>query len=133
MINSMRLAALYPMASVALGGALGSVARYVLGALFPRGPSGFPWATLFINVLGSFLLGLVLRYFAQSDVHPALRTGLTIGFCGGFTTFSTFSLETVRLMQTGQLTRATMYVVASVLLSVLATFAGLLAGRQRFP
>ncbi len=133
MITSMRLAALYPMASVALGGALGSVARFVLGALFPRAASGFPWATLCINVIGSFFLGFLLRYFAQSDVHPALRLGLTIGFCGGFTTFSTFSLETVRLMQTGQSTRATMYVVASVLLSVVATFAGLFAGRQRLP
>lgn len=129
MPDSSRLAALLPVVSVALGGALGSVARFAIGAMVPRSSGGFPYGTLAINVLGSFLLGFLLRHFMQSDAHPAVRLALTVGFCGGFTTFSTFSVETVRLMQSGHPTRATVYVVASVLLSVLATFAGLSAGR----
>ena len=115
--------------AVALGGAAGSVARYVLGMLLLRASSGFPVSTLLINVVGSFLIGLFARLFDAPDQHQVLRVALTVGICGGFTTFSTFSAETVTLLQQGKAGRAALYVTVSLVLGVLATFAGLTVGR----
>jgi CrcB protein len=115
--------------AVAVGGATGSVARYVLGLLLLRASSGFPVSTLLINVAGSFLIGLLARLFDAPDHHQVLRVALTVGICGGFTTFSTFSAETVTLLQEGKAGRAALYVTVSLVLGVLATFAGLTIGR----
>ena len=115
--------------AVAVGGATGSVARYVLGTLLLRVSSGFPVSTLLINVVGSFLIGLLARLFDAPDHNQVLRVALTVGLCGGFTTFSTFSAETVTLLQQGKAGRAALYVVVSLVLGVLATFAGLTVGR----
>jgi CrcB protein len=115
---------------VALGSALGGVTRYLLGGLIQRGP-GFPVGTLIINITGSFLVGLFYRYAAESAlVSPEMRVFLTIGFCGGYTTFSTFSFETVRLLEDGETARALAYVALSVLVSVAAAFLGMAAGRE---
>jgi CrcB protein len=115
--------------TIALGGAAGTLARYGLGAWAQRYSAAFPIGTLVINVLGSLLLGFLFRVLVQSGVSPELRVGLTIGFCGGFTTFSTFSFETATLLEGGSWTRAALYVTGSVLLSLLATFAGFALAR----
>ena len=115
--------------AVAGGGAIGSVARYVIGVVLHRAGNGFPVSTLLINVVGSFLIGLFARLFDAPDHNQLLRTALTVGLCGGFTTFSTFSAETVTLLQQGRAGRAGLYIVVSVLAGILATVAGLTVGR----
>ena len=91
----------------------------------------FPLGTLMVNILGSFILGFIIKYaLATPAVSPEVRALLTTGFCGGFTTFSTFSFETASLIEEGQYTRATVYIVASVLLSLLAMFAGFALARE---
>lgn len=116
---------------IALGSALGGVSRYLLGGYVQRwAGSSFPLATLLINITGSFLLGFLYRYGADSTVmSPDVRAMLTIGFCGGFTTFSTFSYETVRLVENGEFMRALTYIGLSVLLSVAAAMLGIAAGQ----
>lgn len=116
---------------IALGSALGGVGRYLLGGLVQRaaGPE-FPTGTLVVNVTGSFLLGMLLRYALETPtLSPELRALLTIGLCGGYTTFSTFSYETVALLEDGQWGRAAAYVTASLVLSLGATLLGLVAAR----
>ena len=116
--------------AVALGGALGSVTRFAIGLYGSRVEDGaVPYATLLINVGGSFLLGVLLRVLPQVSASPELAAALTVGFCGGFTTFSTFSAELARMVQLGSYWRAASYAVASVLLSLAATFAGFAAAR----
>ncbi len=113
--------------AVALGGALGSVARYLVGIgsgrLFGL---GFPWGTLIINIAGSFLIGVFAELFALKwDLPQAGRVFLTVGICGGFTTFSTFSLDTYVLMERGEFWPAAAYILGSVVLSIGALVAGL--------
>lgn len=113
---------------IALGGAVGALARFGLtGWVQPRAGS-FPWGTLAVNVLGSFLLGLAFRAIEAGAVPMAWRQGITIGMLGAFTTFSTFSLEAVALARDGDWAQAVTYVVASVLLAVLAVLAGIGVG-----
>ena len=114
--------------AIALGGAAGCLARYWVGTGLLAISQTFPFATLLINIVGSFVLGVV---FAGLPSHPptALRAGLMVGVCGGFTTFSTFSVEVVTLAQRGDAGRAATYVAASVLLSAAAAWAGILLGR----
>jgi CrcB protein len=113
--------------AVALGGAVGSVARFLVGIgstkLFGL---GFPWGTLLINIAGSFLIGVLAESFALKWSLPhAAQVFLTVGICGGFTTFSTFSLDSYALMQRGQLALAAAYILASVVLSIAALLGGL--------
>ena len=117
---------------VALGGAAGSLVRYFLGTSIQgwAGP-GFPTGTLVVNVSASFLIGAIMQYSMESSaVSLETRVLLTTGFCGGYSTFSTFSWETVRLLQDGEWGRASLYVAASVALCLGATFLGLAAGHQ---
>jgi CrcB protein len=110
---------------VAGGGAVGSLLRFAVGRLLPTAPTAFPWSTLGINVLGSFALGLLAgASFARPDASPALRAFLGVGVLGGFTTFSTFSVETVTLAQSASLARALLYVTLSVALAVAAAALG---------
>ncbi|HEU5305592.1 MAG TPA: fluoride efflux transporter CrcB [Gemmatimonadales bacterium] len=117
---------------VAIGSALGGVSRYLLGGLVQRlMDTTFPAGTLVINVSGSFLLGLILRYAVETPtLTPEVRALLTVGFCGGYTTFSTFSDETVALLKDGELGRAGLYMVASVLMSLVATLLGFALARE---
>ena len=117
---------------IAVGSAIGGVSRYLLGGLTQRLIGGtFPVGTLLINVTGSFLLGLILRYGVETaTLTPEVRAFMTIGFCGGYTTFSTFSYETVALAEDGQWTRAALYVALSVGLSLVATFLGFATARE---
>jgi len=114
---------------VALGSALGGVSRYALAAAIQaRAPTTFPWGTLVVNASGSLLLGFLLRYALQTPaVTPEMRALLTAGFCGGYTTFSTFSYETVALLEDGDYRRALAYVTASIVLSLAATMLGFAA------
>jgi fluoride exporter len=116
---------------VALGGALGSVCRYLLGPAFQRLFDGnFPVGTLLINVLGSLVLGFVVRLALEgTQVSPEARAFLAVGFCGGFTTFSTFSYETIQLFESGLPWRAAGYALLSVVLAVGAAFLGMGAAR----
>lgn len=110
---------------VALGGALGSVSRYLLSVAIQSRAGSFPTATLLINITGSLLLGFLVRYTMETPaVGPDIRLLLTTGFCGGYTTFSTFSYETARLIEDGELDRAALYVALSLVVSLVATFAG---------
>jgi len=99
------------IAYITLGGIAGTLARWYLGGFIQERTGGvFPSGTLVINLAGSLLLGFIIRYATGSTtVSPELRGGLTIGFCGAFTTMSTFSYETVRLLADGDYGRAAIY------------------------
>ena len=119
--------------AVAAGGALGSVARFWLAAAVTAltGPR-FPWGTLLINVLGSFVIGLVAAVTltpARVGMHPDLRIFLMVGVCGGFTTFSAFSLQTFELLQSGEAWPAAGYMLGSVALCLGAVWGGWLLGK----
>ena len=113
--------------AVFVGGAIGSVARYALStAIQGRTSIDFPIATMTINVLGSLLIGFIMRYSLDTAViSPEMRLFLTTGVCGGFTTFSTFSWETVQLMERGAYARAGAYAFGSVVLSIIGTIVGI--------
>ena len=117
---------------IAFGSALGGVARYSLGGLIQRWtPGQFPLGTLAINVLGSLLLGFIVRYALETPaVSAEIRAFLTIGFCGGFTTFSTFSYESAMLLERGEWSRLALYAGLSLTLTVAAALAGAAAAGQ---
>jgi CrcB protein len=117
---------------VALGGALGSVARYLLTSLIQtRTGSPFPLGTLVINVTGSILLGFLLRYALETPaITPEMRGFLATGVCGGYTTFSAFTYETAALIEDGDWRRAGLYVGLSVILSLAGTFVGFAGARE---
>ncbi|WP_420861386.1 fluoride efflux transporter CrcB [Algirhabdus cladophorae] len=106
---------------IALGGAAGAVLRYLVGMAV-----AFPMGTMVVNVLGSFVMGLALVWVAHHvKWSPLVMTGLL----GGFTTFSAFSLDTLKLVETGRLGTAALYVTGSVVLSLMAVFAGVMLAR----
>ncbi len=111
---------------IAVGGAAGSVLRYVVGrAVQGSSASGFPIGTMVVNVTGCFLIGVLVRQLMNVQTSPEMRALLVVGFCGGFTTFSTFSAETIGLIEGGEYGRAATYVILSVALCLGATFAGM--------
>jgi len=113
--------------SVALGGAIGACARYGVGTLMLRlmGP-GYPYGTLFVNIVGSFLMGVLIEYMAlRWSPSPEMRVLLVTGFLGAFTTFSTFSLDVALQVQRGEYLAAGGYILLSVCLSIVGLFAGL--------
>ncbi|HEX7030560.1 MAG TPA: fluoride efflux transporter CrcB [Gammaproteobacteria bacterium] len=114
---------------VAAGGAIGAAFRYAVMLAFGRGT--FPWTTLLVNVSGSLLFGfLAIWLSARWPLAAELRAFLLVGVLGAFTTFSTFSWETLGLLQEGEITRAAVNMLASVALCVLAAAAGMWLGRQ---
>ena len=114
------------LAYVALGGALGALARYgISGWVYDRMGESFPWGTLVVNLVGCLVLGVAIRWLQVTAVAPGVRPFLTIGLLGAFTTFSTFSYETVALLQEGQWLRASLYVGGSVALGLIAMLAGM--------
>ena len=111
---------------IALGGAAGSLLRYLVGGAVQRmSDSGFPVGTMVVNVSGCFIIGVLVRQFLNMQLSPELRALLIVGFCGGFTTFSTFSAETLGLIEGGEYGRAAGYVALSVTLCLAATLAGM--------
>jgi len=116
---------------VMLGGALGAVLRFILStSITERFGSAFPYGTLMVNVLGSFAVGFFAIVLAEKMVlSPLVRMGLFVGFLGAFTTFSTFSLETLNLFEEGYLARALLNIMLSVLFSVFAVWTGVMLGK----
>ena len=117
---------------IALFGALGCLTRYVLsGWVYNLLGRSFPYGTFAVNIVGAFLIGLIMEFSMRSTlVSPSLRIGLTIGFLGGLTTFSTFSYETFRLLEDGELLIAATNVLVSVVICLLFTWLGILAARH---
>jgi fluoride exporter len=113
--------------AVAAGGAIGTIARYMVAIYAGRWlGTGFPWGTLLVNVTGSFLIGALAGAFALKwDVSQATRAFLIVGICGGYTTFSAFSLDFVTLMNRGQAFYALAYAIGSSALSIVALYAAL--------
>ena len=112
--------------AIGLGGAIGSVARYFVSTI--QGPTwtGFPYAIFIVNVSGGFIMGVMTELMAlKFSVSPEVRAFLTTGILGGYTTFSTFSLESALLIQRHAYVTATGYVVGSAILSIAALFCGL--------
>ncbi len=121
--------------AVALGGACGAVVRFLVASgIYQWLGRGFPYGTLVVNVLGSFLIGLLTESLILQRVALTLdyRAAILVGFIGAFTTFSTFSLETFYLIEQGNLTRAGMNILVSVSVCLLAVWLGLLCGRALF-
>ncbi len=118
---------------VAVGGGLGSMARFwMTGWVAGFADGRFPWGTLAINALGSLVIGIVAGLTLTPERlgwHPDLRIFLMVGICGGFTTFSAFSLQVVEMLQIGDIGPALLYVAGSVLLCLAATGAGVVMVR----
>ncbi|MBI1968124.1 MAG: fluoride efflux transporter CrcB [Gemmatimonadetes bacterium] len=113
------------IAYIALGGVLGTVARYVLQGWIQARAGAFPLGTLAINIAGSLVLGFVLRYTTGSTVvSPELRGALTVGFCGAFTTMSTFSYESMALLHDGDYWRAGVYMGGTIVGCLVAVISG---------
>lgn len=109
---------------VAAGGAVGAVSRYLIGLLPLGAQSGFPAKTFLINLAGAFLIGVIAALAEKHALNPYLVNFLKIGVCGGFTTFSTFALETSQLLHKGSLGLAFLYICGSVIFCVAAVFLG---------
>lgn len=113
---------------VGIGGGIGSSFRYLTSVLTQKYiQSLFPWATFLVNVIGCLLIGVLIGFFAKQQVeNPALKLLFVTGFCGGFTTFSAFALENIKLFQSGNTLLALLYIVLSVLLGIFAVWGGML-------
>jgi len=118
--------------AVACGGALGAMGRHLVsGHVMRWAGGGFPWGTLTVNVLGSFILGALVEYLAlRWSTTNEMRGFLVVGVLGGFTTFSAFSLDALLLLERGSLGPAFAYIAGNVVLSICGLFAGLLLFRQ---
>lgn len=105
---------------VAIGGGAGSALRFLISyALNRYSQMSFPWSTFLVNIIGCFLLGILLGYFEKNSTHSDYRWLLVTGFCGGFTTFSAFALENLKLFQSGQWLISMMYIFISILLGIM--------------
>ena len=113
---------------VALGGGAGSVARFLVGRIFGPEPD-FPWGTFLVNTTGSLAAGILVGFFA-TRLSGNLRLGLLVGFLGGFTTFSSFALESAGLLRNGQPVEATLNIVGSVVIGLIAALIGLAIGES---
>ena len=116
---------------IAIAGALGALARYGIdGFVSRRVTTSFPWGTFVVNMSGAFLLGAVFTLLTERWLGaPWLRSTLTIGFLGAYTTFSTLSLEAYRMLEDGALGLAALNLVGSLVVGVAALYAGVLVGR----
>ena len=107
---------------VAFGGAVGSVCRYLTSRLFE---ASFPWATLLVNIVGSLLIGLLVGLSSKNVISPDMKLLLVTGFCGGFTTFSTFANESFGMLKAGDVLLAALYVGLSVAIGIMAVWLGM--------
>lgn len=112
--------------AVFLGGGLGAVTRYLAGMLVMRNLHfNIPVSTFLVNIIGSFLIGfLYILFVDKQDINPAVKFALTVGFCGGLTTFSTFSLEIFEMIKSAQFLQAFVYAVLSVIICVVSVWIG---------
>ncbi len=118
------------LAMVAAGGAIGSMLRYLVGrAMGPQADSSVPWHTLFVNVTGAFILGLLIAVAARHGWPGWWRPFVAVGILGGYTTFSTYSIEAVELMLRGHGTTGLAYALGSLGIGLIAAWLGLMTGR----
>jgi len=115
-----------------LGGGLGAVARFMVStSVNERLSSNFPYGTLVVNVMGSFIMGFLAMWLVEKlGLNPLLRLAIFVGFLGAFTTFSTFSMETLNLFNEGLAFQALLNMLINVMLSVLAVWLGVILGKQ---
>ena len=115
---------------IAVGGALGSTFRFIISYFFKLYFPYFPVGTLFVNIMGSFLIGFFANYLIHKEIpEMIIKFFLIIGFLGSFTTFSAFSIETIELIKQGRVSLSLMYITFSFTLSILAAFFGLSLNR----
>ena len=114
---------------VFIGGGLGAVTRYGLSLLIAPSSKGFPYQTLAANVVSSFILGYLMAHFVGKDYTTQTKLLLATGFCGGFSTFSTFSAETFQLINNNQVMMALSYITVSIVLCLLAIWMGFLSSK----
>lgn len=114
---------------VALGGALGAICRYLISRL---AETSFPWGTLVVNLLGSFLIGIFVGIVNKGLLSPEMKLLLVTGFCGGFTTFSTFASEAFAMLRMGDVMLMALYVGLSIALGIVAVYAGLLISQHHW-
>ncbi len=107
---------------VAIGGAIGSVCRYLLSGI---NVASWPWGTFAVNILGSLFIGLLVGLISKGIVSPEIKLLLVTGFCGGFTTFSTFANESFSMMKAGDALQMALYLAASVVIGILAVWLGM--------
>lgn len=119
------------MAVVAAGGVLGASARYAATLLWPTAPGTFPWTIFLVNALGCAVIGLLMVFATEAPTapHPLLRPFLGTGFCGGFTTFSTYALDARGLFGAGSPAEGVLYLGGTLLTALAAVVAGVAAGR----
>ncbi len=117
---------------IAFGGAVGAVLRFLLSnSVYAIMGRNFPWGTLFVNVLGSLLMGfLYILFVERMQTSVELRSFVLVGLLGAFTTFSTFSIETLTLIESGELLRAGLNILISIICCVAACWLGFMLGRQ---
>lgn len=117
---------------IAMGGAIGALLRYGASlSVYSFMGRGFPYGTLFVNVTGSLLMGLLsVMMLERFNIGPEWRAAVLVGVLGSFTTFSTFSIETLNLLEQGDVMRAVTNIVLSVLVCLVAVWFGVLIGRQ---
>ena len=116
--------------SIAVGGAAGALLRYLVsGWAYALMGEGFPWGTLSVNVIGSFLIGFLWRLFDQIAIAPNVRTLIFVGGLGAFTTFSTYGLESLNLLRSGQYKLGLLNMLGSNVLGILSVFLGFVAAR----
>jgi len=116
---------------VGLGGAVGAILRWWVGVLMSHLLAPVFLGTLVVNLVGSFLVGVLLIWFqGKLPINDVLRTGIVVGLLGGFTTYSAFSMETVNMMMAGFYGRASAYVVVTVAVCLMGTWAGVMLGRS---
>lgn len=108
---------------VAIGGAIGSVCRYLLSGI---NVASWPWGTFAVNILGSLFIGLLVGLVSKGIVSPEIKLLLVTGFCGGFTTFSTFANESFSMMKAGDVLLTALYVGVSVIIGILAVWGGMM-------
>ena len=111
---------------VALGGAVGAVLRYLLSSI----NTSFPWGTFVVNVLGSLLIGLFVGLVSKGVLSPEMKLLMVTGFCGGFTTFSTFANESFGMMKAGDVLQMALYVGTSVVIGILAVWGGMVLSEK---
>ena len=119
---------------IGLAGAAGSLGRYYVGLGLRRvGGDRFPWGTFAVNVIGSFVIGLVIAGFiTRGQLDSRIRLAITVGFLGGFTTYPSFAYETVTLVERRQFHLAALYVAGTLMVAAVACWAGIVAGRRLF-